>query len=1052
MSASTGPGWARVRDTFHAALELPPHERAAFVAEECAGDRALLARVRALLEAHEAVEKGSAEGGAGFLESLDPPRAVALLDELGSVRELAPGEHVHRYRIVRALGRGGAGIVYLAHDPRLDRPVALKLVRSTGRVDADARLVEEARAASSLDHPHVATVYEIGEGDDGGVFIAMACYEGGSLRDRLAGGALPVDDAVEIGVQVADGLAAAHETGIVHRDVKPENLVFDGGGRVKVVDFGLARSEGAGSTAGTPAYMSPEQREGARVDARADVWALGVVLYEMLAGRRPFEPPGSPGELPAPLRELRPELPEGLLALVEACLRPDPAARPSTAGEVADALRAVANPAPGRLGGRRMLAGSAALLALLAAGAGLAVGWGLPRVIDARGSAEGAFEERGRVVVADVEVSGGADDVALAAREALVVDLQQSGFVNVLGWSEVGAVLERMGRRADDALAFPLAMEVAERAGAAAVLTATVARAGTRYHVSGRAVEVASGRELFAVRTAAGPDRLLGAIERLSREMRRRLGEDPALLRRSIPLPEVTTESLEALRLYAEAERAVVSDRERAATLVEEAIRADPGFAMAHRLAAAVATGQLRFGETLEHLVRAHELRERLPERERWHVEAFYLANVAFDVRGAADRYELLLSRHPDDARAANNLGVMRKFWLGDYEGGRTAFLQALRIDSVSAPSLTNGLYASFATGRTAEADSLARAAERAGLAGILERWNVGRAFAEGDYAAAAAGCEALLAADVPPGQGADDGELCGSMDIAAGRLALGRRRLAAAQARYEQDGRFRNLAHAAQGRAASWLLVNEPDRAAERIEAVLESAPDSSFLEPDRFITRVNLRVQAELAGRPGLSTRIARAYPPHAEPEHWFARMGEALVAAAGAVREGDGARALDALDEGFPPDGPQPLGWRIWNELLRAMAHEADGDPAAAAERFRRAADPRFLPVPEFTKNRLHLPFALEGLVRVETARGDEAAAREARDRLDALWASADAACLTGSTSGCGEEASRRLPAPARPSRAPPNQPRAPGSSRSRAFRPCRGIRRRAAPAPR
>jgi tetratricopeptide (TPR) repeat protein len=209
------------------------------------------------------------------------------------------GKRVAHYEIVEPLGAGGMGWVYRARDVRLDRPVALKFLPPQLAVDAElkSRLVNEARAASALDHPAICTIHGIEEDDDGQIYIAMALYEGESLKDRIVRGPLPPADALGIAAEVADGLAAAHDAGVLHRDIKPANLFLTRRGDVKILDFGLAKLAGSakitrtGMTMGTLAYMPPEQVLGAEVDARADLWALGAVLYESVTGRAPFDGP-----------------------------------------------------------------------------------------------------------------------------------------------------------------------------------------------------------------------------------------------------------------------------------------------------------------------------------------------------------------------------------------------------------------------------------------------------------------------------------------------------------------------------------------------------------------------------------------------------------------------------------------------------------------------------------------------------------------------------------------------------------------------------------------
>jgi eukaryotic-like serine/threonine-protein kinase len=279
---------------------------------------------------------------------------IALTGGAANAESNLAGRIISHYRIIERLGAGGMGVVYKAFDTKLNRLVALKFLPEQLRQDPDLkeRLTQEARAASALDHPNIVVVHEIGEAD-GDLFIAMAFHEGATLRARMSG-PVAVEDALRIAGQIASGLAKAHEHGILHRDVKPSNVVVAKDGIVRIIDFGLAKSTDISTgfeagARGTPLYMSPEQASGKPVDARADLWSLGVVLYEMLAGVPPFRG-RSTLELmraivhdePAPLREVRPGLPAGVAGIVSRALQKDPAKRYQSAAEMQNALAAAA--------------------------------------------------------------------------------------------------------------------------------------------------------------------------------------------------------------------------------------------------------------------------------------------------------------------------------------------------------------------------------------------------------------------------------------------------------------------------------------------------------------------------------------------------------------------------------------------------------------------------------------------------------------------------------------------------------------------------------------
>ena len=272
------------------ALALPPEQRSAFLDHACKGDATLREEATSLV-AH-------AEKAPGFFARLT--RAVlpqAPLQEparAGADPHRLVGQIVSHYQVEEKLGGGGMGVVYKARDLKLKRAVALKFLPPEWTRDDEARqrFTHEAQAASALDHTNIGTIYEIGE-HDGQLFIAMACYEGQTLKQKIEHGPLPLDEAVDFAIQVAEGLGRAHEAGIIHRDIKPANVMVTDRGVIKILDFGLAKVRGidltkTGTTMGTLAYMSPEQAQGTSVDHRTDIWSLEVVLYEMITGQRPF--------------------------------------------------------------------------------------------------------------------------------------------------------------------------------------------------------------------------------------------------------------------------------------------------------------------------------------------------------------------------------------------------------------------------------------------------------------------------------------------------------------------------------------------------------------------------------------------------------------------------------------------------------------------------------------------------------------------------------------------------------------------------------------------
>ena len=263
------------------------------------------------------------------------------------------GQVISHYKILKKLGEGGMGVVYKAEDTKLRRPVALKFLSPEATYDEQAkrRFIQEAQSASALDHPNIAVVHEIDETDDGSAFICMAYYDGQTLKDRLKSGPVPVEEAIRIAIRIGEGLQRAHEAGIVHRDIKPANVMVTDRGEVKILDFGIAKLLGQAQhtttsrTAGTAAYMSPEQAQGTEVDARSDLFSLGVVMYEMVTGVRPFAGDHDAALLysilnldPKPPSTLNPQVPEGLQQVILRLLRKDRAERYQSASDLREDL------------------------------------------------------------------------------------------------------------------------------------------------------------------------------------------------------------------------------------------------------------------------------------------------------------------------------------------------------------------------------------------------------------------------------------------------------------------------------------------------------------------------------------------------------------------------------------------------------------------------------------------------------------------------------------------------------------------------------------------
>jgi tetratricopeptide (TPR) repeat protein len=541
------------------ALALAPGDRAAFLDRACGSDTALYDEVMALIT--------TLDSSPDYL--LDLAAHIApVLDGIGVAGDALVGATIDHYEVVERIGVGGMGVVYRARDLRLDRNVALKFLPAALTTDTSARmrLMAEARAVSTLDHPNIGVVHEIGESHTGGLFIAMAWYEGETLKARLQHGALETSDALAVAAQIASALTAAHAAGIIHRDVKPSNVLLGTGGTARLLDFGIAKVAGAeltreGTTLGTVAYMSPEQTHGEEVDARTDVWSLGVVLYEMLAGRRPFR--GSTDSLllhgirhdeHEPLHALRPDLSAEIVQVVDGCLQKPRELRFESAAAVTRALQSAAADniaAPATRGARRWRRRAQAAAAVVSAAllySGYLYSTRMPA--DAR--------EEQRVVVGRFENHTGLtalDAVGTIAADWVIQALAQSGLVQVVPISAALSASRFALQGTSEADSGRRVSLLAEETGADIVISGAYQQQGDSLYIWARATDVAQNRVLFALEPFSTPvTQPLAAMQRLRERLLSGLAPhlDPRLGEWTVTRPGADVPPYEAYRAFAE--------------------------------------------------------------------------------------------------------------------------------------------------------------------------------------------------------------------------------------------------------------------------------------------------------------------------------------------------------------------------------------------------------------------------------------------------------------------------------------------------------------------
>ncbi len=613
------------------------------------------------------------------------------------------GKTVAHYRIVEKLGQGGMGEVYRAEDKKLKREVALKLLppRVASNVRRLERFQREAEALAALNHPNIVTVFSV-EGADGLRFLTMELVDGETLSERIPEGGMPLERFFETAIPLADALAAAHARGVIHRDLKPANVMVDREGRVKVLDFGLAKEESPetrdsmthlatepltaeGGVLGTPPYMSPEQARGDEVDCRSDLFSLGSVLYKMATGKRPFEG-ASKAELtsailrdaPPSVNELRAELPGQLGRIVRHCLEKDPRHRFQTALDVRNELEdlrqelttqeKLAPAAEARATRRR----TGWILGLAAAGL-LALVWGglyLGRQQEGTQRSTLGLEAvtpvaRPLLAVLHFQNLTGKpelDWLRSGLADMLATNLSQVEAVRVLDTGHLHQMLEEMPARGADAELAALAQSVAHRSGADAALLGSFAEVGPTLRINLRVQDVESGEILVSEHVEGqGEDDLFRLIDDLSERLRARF--EPAAsgpVRRIRALEEVTTSSLEAFRYYSEGshllERGAAQE---AILLLEKAVELDGEFGVAWT---ALAVAQMKGGsrEASESAAsRALELSDRLTPKERLYIQGVYYSLRPQTLLDAVAVYHELLDRFPDHHAGHNDLALL---------------------------------------------------------------------------------------------------------------------------------------------------------------------------------------------------------------------------------------------------------------------------------------------------------------------------------------------------------------------------------------------------------
>ena len=966
-------------------------------------------------------------------------------------------ESISRYKILEKLGSGGMGDVYLAEDTKLGRKVALKLLAEelTQNRDRLSRFDQEAYAASGLNHPNILTIYELG--DEGGRhFIATEYIEGQTLRKRLQSTPMEIVEVLDVAIQVAGALEEAHAAAIIHRDIKPENVMIRRNGHVKVLDFGLAKlmerpepdqadteavtralvQTDAGMVLGTSQYMSPEQARGKPVDARTDIWSLGVMLYEMATGRAPFSGETKTDVIvaiakndPPPLVRFAPNAPAEFEWIVLKALRKEVDERYQTVKELESDLKKLKqriefqselerSMGPGYSTAMRTLADTEIHGSLQSLSSHLSVAPSITGQVQSAAPTRASSAEyiaseikrhkrsvagfaiaavvvialaiayfafwRTRPVLTDKDTILLADFVNTTGdpvfdgtlKQALAVQLGQSPFLDILSESRVRESLKYMQIPQDTRVTREVARDICVRQGIKAMLLGTISSVGSHYVVSLEALNSQTGDAIASEQfDVDGKEQVLKSLGPAASRLREKLGESLNTIQKfDAPIEQVTTSSLEALRQYSlGVEQHSKADYPHAIPFYRKAVEIDPNFAIAHARLALCYNNIRQFETAREEYKRAYELTNRVSDREKFVIAANYYGGVTGEWDAQINQLETWKITYPRDAEPLNLLSN-RSTLVGSFDKAVSDGLAAIALNPRDARPYVNVAVAYIGQNRYDEASQIIKQAREQ----KLETANMHQrlfhlAFLQGDNAAMQEQLEWARKYSRP------EDALNWEAQAAAfsGRLAKADQlsdRITQMNGTVEAK---ELVAQTLVGDAVRDAALGSCDRAIKQAKQALDLSREQGNL--------INAGNAYAMCGQTAPAQTLLDELDKRWPIDTLLHTTSLPIIRAQLELSRGNGAAAITLLE---PPRKYDVFG-DFWPQYLRGLAYLKQNNGASAEAEFKTILSNRgWYPVSPL------YPLAQLGLARAAAMNGDGSGARKAYQDLLALWKDADA----------------------------------------------------------